>query len=208
MLESMKGSTSMTIYLYKKTHNITGLKYLGKTKRDPFKYNGSGEYWISHLKKHGYDLTTEILKECQTNDEIKHWGKYYSDLWNIVEERDSTGKKTWANLKPEEGDGGAGARYMNDPLIKAKHLEKINTTEVKKKHHNAMIESHKTRGNEYKSKISKTLSDPTIYQFYHVTGIIEKCTRIELIKKYILPSGHISNMIHEKHRIVKGWRVI
>ena len=31
----------MTIYLYKKTHKVTGLQYLGKTVRDPFKYNGS-----------------------------------------------------------------------------------------------------------------------------------------------------------------------
>ena len=98
----------MTIYLYKKTHNITGLKYLGKTESlDPYSYTGSGEYWLDHINIHGYDVKTEILKECQTNDEIKHWGKYYSELWNIVEERDSTGHKTWANLKPEEGDGGA-----------------------------------------------------------------------------------------------------
>ena len=45
----------MTIYyLYVKTHRITGLKYLGKTKQDPYKYRGSGVYWTSHIKKHGY----------------------------------------------------------------------------------------------------------------------------------------------------------
>jgi len=55
---------SMTIYyLYIKTHNITGLKYLGYTKRkDPYKYKGSGDYWTKHINKHGYDVTTEIFQ--------------------------------------------------------------------------------------------------------------------------------------------------
>jgi hypothetical protein len=98
----------MTIYyLYVKTHNITGLKYLGYTgKKDPCKYKGSGKYWTNHIKIYGYDVTTEILKECSTKDEIKHWGLHYSYLWNIVEERDEHGSKTWANLRPESGDGG------------------------------------------------------------------------------------------------------
>lgn len=91
----------MSIYLYKKTHKKTGLQYLGKTKsKDPYSYPGSGLYWTRHLQEHGFDYHTEILKVCQTNDEIKEWGLYYSNLWNIV---DST---EWANLKPEYGDGG------------------------------------------------------------------------------------------------------
>jgi hypothetical protein len=91
---------STTIYLYKKTHNKTGLQYLGKTTQDPFKYKGSGKRWGNHINKHGYDVTTEILKECSTNEEVKEWGIHYSNLWNIVDSRE------WANLKPEYGDGG------------------------------------------------------------------------------------------------------
>lgn len=91
----------MTIYLYKKTHNKTGLQYLGKTtSSDPHKYRGSGHIWKLHIKKHGYDVTTEILKECNSTAETKFWGEYYSNLWNVVE---SDG---WGNLKPESGDGG------------------------------------------------------------------------------------------------------
>jgi 5-methylcytosine-specific restriction endonuclease McrA len=41
------------IYLYVKTHNKTGLKYLGKTEQDPFVYLGSGKRWLNHLNKHG-----------------------------------------------------------------------------------------------------------------------------------------------------------
>jgi len=90
----------MTIYLYKKTHNKTGLNYLGKTIQDPYTYKGSGKRWGNHINKHGYDVTTEILRECKTNEEVKEWGLYYSALWNVVESRE------WANLKEEYGDGG------------------------------------------------------------------------------------------------------
>lgn len=91
----------MTIYLYVKTHNQTGLKYLGQTsQKDPHKYLGSGTRWLHHLRKHGLDYSTEILKECQSKDELKEWGLYYSNLWDIVRSEE------WANLKPEEADGG------------------------------------------------------------------------------------------------------
>ena len=91
----------MTIYLYVKTHNKTGLKYLGQTMAvDPHKYQGSGKYWQLHLKKHGKDFTTEILKECQTKEELIEWGLYYSNLWNVAD------SDSWANLKEERGDGG------------------------------------------------------------------------------------------------------
>jgi hypothetical protein len=105
----------MTIYLYVKTHNKTGLKYLGKTIKDPIKYRGSGIFWKNHIKKYGYDCKTEILKECQTNEEIKEWGLYYSKLWRIVESDE------WANLKPESGDGMASdtaKEFFNRPDIK------------------------------------------------------------------------------------------
>ena len=89
------------IYLYVKTHNKTGLKYLGKTSsKNPGAYKGSGKYWSLHIKKHGYDVTTEIIKECYSNKEVAELGEHYSKLWNIVESTE------WANLKPESGDGG------------------------------------------------------------------------------------------------------
>jgi hypothetical protein len=90
----------MTIYLYKKTHNVTGLHYLGKTIKDPFTYKGSGIYWTRHLEKYGNTVSTLILKECETNEELGYWGLYYSELWDIVESDE------WANLMPETGDGG------------------------------------------------------------------------------------------------------
>ena len=89
------------IYLYVKTHQTTGLKYLGKTVcKDPHAYKGSGKMWRDHCKKHGYVYNTEIIFQSDSKDAIKEKGIYYSQLWNIVE------SKEWANLKQEECDGG------------------------------------------------------------------------------------------------------
>lgn len=91
----------MPIYLYIKTHNLTGLKYLGKTSNaDPHKYPGSGKHWRRHLDRHGYDYTTDILAECENNEEVKILGQHYSSMWDVVN------SEQWANLKPEAGDGG------------------------------------------------------------------------------------------------------
>jgi hypothetical protein len=88
-------------YLYKKTHNQTGLKYLGTTvSKNPHNYKGSGKHWRRHIKKHGYDVDTEILLETDNEVELIKTGLYYSKLWNVVE------SKEWANLKPESGAGG------------------------------------------------------------------------------------------------------
>jgi hypothetical protein len=139
----------MTIYLYKKTHNKTGLQYLGKTKRDPFNYKGSGIVWSRHLSKHGNDVTTEILKECQTNEEVKKWGIYYSKLWNVVESKD------WANLKEECGDGGD----MGGPEIYRKHWLAITSPDAKAKKINSLKKAFSDpEFKEKRSKISKEIA--------------------------------------------------
>lgn len=88
------------IYLYLKTHNKTGLKYIGKTTKDPFKYNGSGKYWKRHLKQHGIDITTEILFQTEDKEIFKQKALDYSKKYNIVESDE------YANLIDEKGDGG------------------------------------------------------------------------------------------------------
>jgi hypothetical protein len=87
------------MYLYVKTH-ATGLKYLGKTIRDPYKYKGSGTHWLRHLRKYGEEHTTEILLETDDKELLKEKALYYSNLYNVVE------SKEWANIVPEQGDGG------------------------------------------------------------------------------------------------------
>lgn len=89
------------IYLYLKTHNKTGLKYIGITKKNPYKYKGSGLHWKRHLDVHGPGHSTEILHECDETN-VKEWGQYYSEKYNIVESNE------FANLKPETGYSGSG----------------------------------------------------------------------------------------------------
>lgn len=101
--------------LYLKTHNKTGLKYLGKTIKDPYEYRGSGKGWLSHLNVHGDDVTTKILFQTNDKNELARVGLHYSKMWNIVESND------FANLKPENGDGGSVA---GKPLTES-HKAKI-----------------------------------------------------------------------------------
>jgi hypothetical protein len=102
----------------------TGLKYLCKTTRNPYTYNGSGVDWKIYLRNYGTAHTTEIIRECHSKEELNIWGRYYSRLWNVVGAMDDFGNKIWANKIPETGGGGlTGAdNPMADPKIKAKHL--------------------------------------------------------------------------------------
>lgn len=116
----------MTIYyLYLKTHNVTGLKYLGKTeKQDPFRYEGSGKYWRRHISKYGYDVTTVILLRTEDKAELRETGIFFSKLWNIVN------SKEWANLTEETGDGRSSESMTGEknPFFGKKH-----TLETRKK---------------------------------------------------------------------------
>lgn len=99
-------------YLYRKTHNKTGLMYLGYTKTDPFKYKGSGLYWKRHIKLYGNDVTTEILYESDDIDDISEIGKHYSKIWDVV---NST---QYANLCEEDGNklyGNANPNFRGHP---------------------------------------------------------------------------------------------
>jgi hypothetical protein len=94
-------------YLYIKTHNVTGLKYFGKTTNDPTNYRGSGTYWTDHIKKHGYDCTTEILGFFTDKEECTQIAIKFSQENDIVNSVDINKKKIWANLVEENGlDGG------------------------------------------------------------------------------------------------------
>ena len=53
-----------------------------------------------------------MIKECKTEQELIHWGRYYSNLWNIVKSKD------WANLITEEGPGGIWGESSKKKLSK------------------------------------------------------------------------------------------
>ena len=118
---------SNTIYLYLKTHNQTGFKYLGKTTQDPFKYNGSGLHWVRHLKVHGNDVTTEFLFETTDKNEFKKVALEYSEKYNIVQ------SKEFANMRPETGDGGDNSRFVDyDKVSKTNTGRKMSEEAIRK----------------------------------------------------------------------------
>ena len=89
------------IYLYIKTHRVTGLKYFGKTtQNNPFKYKGSGKLWKRHIRKYGYKVDTEIYFECEDINEINQVALRFSKENNIVR------SAKWANLIEENGIDG------------------------------------------------------------------------------------------------------
>lgn len=144
------------IYLYLKTHNKTGYKYLGKTiSKDPYKYIGSGKLWKRHISKHGYDVKTEILLATDDKEELKETGIYYSNLWNVVK------SKEFANLIPESGDGGT----MPWTVESRKRLSKTNKgkkhTEESKKNYAA---AQKRMAKHHSKKMKEYLQNPKNYK--------------------------------------------
>lgn len=103
-------------YLYIKTHNITGLKYFGKTTKIPERYRGSGKYWLAHIRKYGYDVTTEIFGYYTDKEECITAATQFSKNNNIVHAVNESNKKIWANQIIENGiDGGATGRIIYNP---------------------------------------------------------------------------------------------
>jgi hypothetical protein len=89
--------------IYIKTSPL-GLKYLGVTKNDVYRYMGSGKIWLRHINKHKLkwnDIKTEIIFSTNNKKELSKMGIHFSKIYNIV---DDSG---WANLKNENGDGGS-----------------------------------------------------------------------------------------------------
>lgn len=127
------------IYLYLKTHNKTGLKYLGKTISDPYKYQGSGKVWKRHINKHGYDVTTTVLYQCEDKEEFKKFALEYSKKLNIVE------SKEFANIVPEAGDGGPQLWTESSRLKLSKSLTgaKRNKGSLSKRHKESLSKSQK-----------------------------------------------------------------
>ena len=88
-------------WLYIKEHSVTGLRYFGKTIKNPYKYNGSGIRWSRHLKLHGTDIKTIWAKQFDSLEEVTEFALAFSELYDIVN------SASWANLCPENGtDGG------------------------------------------------------------------------------------------------------
>lgn len=129
-------------YLYIKTHNKTGLKYFGKTsKPNPEKYTGSGKYWLRHLKKHGFNFSTEIIGTFEDETKLVEAALTFSIENNIVD------SKEWANLRDENGLDGA-------PKGHAGHKFTIQQREIQSENMKKVWEDH-----EFRERVSQTHKD-------------------------------------------------
>jgi hypothetical protein len=209
---------SRTIYLYVKTHNITGLKYLGKTVKNPFKYNGSGTYWLRHIQKHGNNVSTQILFETDDHIEFEKIGIYYSNLYNIVESEE------WANMTIENGKGGTLSGEKNGMYGRthSETVKKFLGEKAKKRFKNKSYESlyGKEKANELKLLRSKQLKgidrkgnknsrfDSTEYVFFNcVTNEYHIGTRYSFYKKYNFNKSTVHKLIHDEKYIYKNWAI-
>jgi hypothetical protein len=201
--------------LYIKTHKITGLKYLGKTKQDPFKYSGSGIDWTQHLKKYGNCHDTEIVFQSEDWDLFKNAGRHYSEFYHIVTASDDFGNKIWANKIPETGAGpgwssSQATEIQNRPSVKIKKMGGNNPIHrVDKSEHSRLTVDGMNRP-EVKQKISGKNNygyDHIVYKFVRLSGEVEKCTFFELRKKYGLHHGHLREVINGHRKSHKGWSI-
>ena len=127
-------------WLIIKQHKTTGLKYFCKTsKKDPYKYNGSGKYWLRHLKKHGSDISTIWCQKFNDKQLLIDHAIKFSIENKIVESNE------WANMCIENGiDGGirptsdkqksAVSKALKGGIKTAAHKKKIsinNGTKIK-----------------------------------------------------------------------------
>lgn len=158
-------------YLYIKTHNVTGLKYFGKTVSNRKSYKGSGTYWTRHLKKHGNDVTTEIVGYFTDRDECEAFALNFSVQNNIVD------SKEWANHCLENGVCGGDTFGHKTPEQRQLILEKRKSTfesktpeelaEIKRKNSEGVKkyiaenpEAHKIRSQK---GLAKKIASGTIY---------------------------------------------
>jgi len=95
------------IHLFIKQHNISGVKYFGKTSaKDPYVYKGSGKYWIRHLNTHGRDqVTTLQVWSFEKSEDATEFAL------NFSREHDIVNSPEWANLMEENALTGCPTGY-------------------------------------------------------------------------------------------------
>ena len=160
------------VTLYIATHNITGLKYFGKTTRyfnsgDLQKsYHGSGTYWRNHLKKHGNDVSMEIFQICSL---IENEIDFVTPIAiRFSKENDIVRSNSWANAKIEDGFEGGSLQGELHPCfgksLSAEHKKSVSDTNKGKpkseEHKQKLREAATGRilSNETKLKLSITSS--------------------------------------------------
>lgn len=195
----------MTIYyLCVKVHKTTDLHYLCQTsKKNPHKYTGSGLYWVRHLKKYGTDITSVIIKECSSKEELSEWGTYYSRLWGVAE------NPQWANMIEESGSGGRTLVGDKHPMKDIRNKEKISGDNHYTKKPGYDMSKHHNKGHTRMCGEHNSRYIPTVHTFQHTkTNEIIHMTQYEFTVAFSLERGNVSKLINGKYKTLGGWKLI
>jgi hypothetical protein len=190
-------------YLYIKTHNITGLKYFGKTNnKNPYIYKGSGIVWNRHCKKYNYDIRTDILGYFTNEIQCKQTAIYFSLINNIVK------SKAWANLIIEQLDGGATKKNIVTVRDSSGNIFDVSKNDPR--YINGEVVVIATGFVTVKDKNGKTFrvskTDPRYINgelVSHLTGYIKSTSTIEKFKKTIKEyfKTHSGSFLNKTHTL-------
>lgn len=178
----LTGATSMTIYLYVKQHSITKLKYFGKTTcKNPYKYRGSGKYWINHCDKHGWDKV-ETLRVWKFNNQTD-----CTDFaLNFSKANMITSSDEWANLMEENALPGASQGRVTSEETKRK-ISKALTSRTK---------SEETKLKMSKSRLGKSKA-PFSKQHKENLSTVKRGIPLTKSHRHALSKSHKNRELHE-----------
>ncbi len=160
--------------LYVKQHSVTGLKYFGKTTRDPYKYKGSGIHWLRHCKKYPGEIKTIWVSEPYTDaDIVSEFALAFSKTNNIIESKD------WANLIAENGLGGG-----TPGTLSTESRKKLSDANIGKTYSTETIQkmSDAAKGKIHSAETRKKMSDAQRGRVHSLENINK---RIESNRGYI-----------------------
>jgi hypothetical protein len=145
-------------WLYVKQHNISGLRYFGKTSQSNVeKYKGSGRYWKNHIRQHGNDVTTIWSMLFLTEDDLVEFAQFFTEFYDIVKSTNLSNKKIWANLVPEDGRMGGQNIGMPSPML-GKKTGRLGVWNGKKRPAHSEMMTGRVQTEEHSNKISLALT--------------------------------------------------
>lgn len=194
-------------YIYLTTNLINNHKYIGKRQKSKFdeSYKGSGKRLKAAIEKYGWDnFSCEILKWCETLEELNNSEKEYIELYDAVNNPD------FYNLA-KGGDGGdTGANYKGMVARKPHHSEetKKKMSEQRKGH----LTSQDTREKLRIANTGKKRTDnQRLANKIRNTGKIwirkdntQKTIRPEELEKYLLEGWEKGRLKNKKPAWNKG----
>lgn len=144
--------------IYKATNQENGKIYIGQTiqpfevRKAHHEYGHRGFYFGNALKK--YDFDWDVIRECETIDELNKWEKYY------IKKYKSTNKLFGYNLRRGGNGGGSHSEWAR------KNMSKMRRGVPKTEHWKKKVrEAWKKKGGhskESKEKISRAMKNRVV----------------------------------------------